>query len=317
MKAIVLENPGAAGQLEYREVAVPTISENEVLVRVKAISINPVDAKTRSGHGVYGRIKDQSPLIIGWDIAGIVTGTGPGVTRFKAGDEVFGMVNFPGHGQAYAEFAAAPESHLALKPANISFEQAAASTLAALTAWQAFTKQGKLEKGQKVLIHAAAGGVGHFAVQLARYLGAYVVGTSSAANRDFVITLGADAHIDYTRQDLKDVIQDADFVLDTIGGDNIDRSLDVVKPGGTLISIPSGLNEHVTEKAKAKGVNGFFFLVSSNGEDMEQVARLLEEGIIRPYVSRIYEFDEMKAAHEHQETGRVRGKLVVRGSKDD
>ncbi|WP_374165285.1 NADP-dependent oxidoreductase [Arcticibacter sp. MXS-1] len=311
MKAIVLEGPGGVDQLVYQEVAVPEPGAKEVLIEVKAISINPVDLKTRSGKGVYGRIKDQSPLVVGWDIAGVVVQAGSEVSKFKPGDEVFGMVNFPGHGRAYAEYVAAPESHLAFKPHNISFEQAAASTLAALTAWQAFTKQGRLEKGQKVLVHAAAGGVGHFAVQIARYLGAHVTGTSSGANRDFVLALGADAHVDYQNQKLEEVITDADFVLDTIGGDNIDRSLEVTRAGGTLISIPSGLNEQVTEKAKAKGVNGFFFLVESNGDDMKEIAALLEQGIIRPYISKIFDFSDMKAAHELQESGRVRGKVVV------
>lgn len=311
MKAISIAEAGGTGVLHYTDVAVPEINSNEVLVAIKAISINPVDAKTRAGKGVFGRFKDQLPIIIGWDIAGTVVKVGNEVSKFNVGDDVFGMVNFPGQGQAYAEYIAAPQNHLALKPKNISFEQAAASTLAALTAWQAFTKQATITKGQRVLIHAAAGGVGHFAVQIARYLGAYVIGTASAANRAFVLNLGADEHIDYKSTKLEEATHDIDFVLETIGGENIDASLKVVKQGGTLISIPSGLSETVTEKAKAKGVNGFFFLVQSNGDDMEQIAQLLEAGIIRPFVSKVYDFSEMAAAHLQQETGSTRGKLVV------
>jgi NADPH:quinone reductase-like Zn-dependent oxidoreductase len=311
MKVILLSEPGEAPNLVYTDIPRPVAGNGEVLVRVKAISINPVDAKTRAGKGLYGRLKQLSPLILGWDLAGVVEETGPGVTRFREGDEVFGMVNFPGHGQAYAAYVAAPESHLAHKPANISFEHAAASTLAALTAWQAFTRHGKLLAGQRVLIHAAAGGVGHFAVQIARYLGAHVIGTSSAENKDFVLALGAHEHVDYRSAPFEEAVQEVDFVLDTIGGDSIDRSLKVVRTGGTLISIPSGLNEHVTAKAKEKGVNGFFFLVDSNGQEMEQLAHLLETGIIRPFVSKIYQFSEMQEAHRQQESGRTKGKIVI------
>ncbi|RXK83125.1 NADP-dependent oxidoreductase [Filimonas effusa] len=312
MKAIIVKAPGGVEVLTYSEQPLPAIAAHEVLVKVKAISINPVDVKTRAGKGMYGRLKEIHKLVLGWDVAGIIVRAGNAVKDFKEGDEVFGMVNFPGHGQVYAEYVAAPASHLALKPANISFEQAAASTLAALTAWQAFTKQVKDIKGKKVLIHAAAGGVGHFAVQIARYLGAHVTGTASAENRAFVLNLGADNHIDYKTQKLEEAVSDIDLVLDTIGGDNINRSLEMLKAGGTLISIPSGLNEEVTEKARNKGVNGFFFLVESDGEDMRRIAHLLQEGIIRPYISHVYDFSQMKEAHLQQETGKTRGKLVIR-----
>jgi NADPH:quinone reductase-like Zn-dependent oxidoreductase len=311
MQAIILNKPGSVEELLYRELPAPEPSATEVRVKVKALAINPVDVKTRAGFGVYGRLKNEQPLIIGWDIAGIVEKVGIAVTRFKTGDEVFGMINFPGHGRAYAEYVAAPESHLAFKPANISFEEAAASTLAALTAWQAFTKQYAVKKGDKVLIHAAAGGVGHFAVQIAKYLGAHVTGTSSSANKDFVLSLGADAHIDYRAQPFEKAISDVDLVLDAIGKDNIDRSLEVIRPGGTLISIPSGLNEQVTDKAKSRGVNGFFFLVQSNGEDMHAIADLLQKGHLKAHVGKVFPFAEMKEAHLLQETGRVVGKVVL------
>ena len=221
------------------------------------------------------------------------------------------MVNFPGHGKAYAEYVAAPASHLALKPSNISHEEAAAATLAALTAWQAVVTHAKVSKGQKIVIQAASGGVGHYAVQIAKSLGAYVIATSSAANKDLVISLGADEHIDYKKHRIDDVVSDADFVLDPIGGDNIDPSLNAVKKGGTVIMLPSFFKEQIAEKAKARGVNGYYFSVQSNGEDMKQIAGLLEKGIIKSYVSQVFPFEKMADAHLQIETGRTVGKIVV------
>ncbi|MBB6274451.1 NADPH:quinone reductase-like Zn-dependent oxidoreductase [Pedobacter cryoconitis] len=309
MKAIILTEAGGIEKLVINTLPVPVITENEVLIQVKAISINPVDAKTRSGKGLYGRLKENPPVILGWDISGIVTESNSPL--FKTGDEVFGMVNFPGHGRAYAEYVAAPAAHLALKPANISHEEAAAATLAALTAWQALVSHAKIKATDKILIHAAAGGVGHYAVQIAKHIGAYVVGTSSAKNKDFVMKLGADEHIDYTSQRFEEATSAIDFTLDTIGGDNIDRSLEVIKTGGTIISIPSGLNEEVTSKASAKGINGYFILVESNGDDMKQIAALLEKGIIKSHVSITYPFEQLPEAHSAIESGRTAGKIVV------
>lgn len=309
MKAIVVNSPGPVSQLQLEEVEKPVIQDGEVLIQVKAISINPVDVKSRAGKGVYGRLKEQKPLILGWDISGIVTASRS--EAFKPGDAVFGMVNFPGHGRAYAEYVAAPAAHLALKPANITYEEAAAATLAALTAWQAMVHNAKVQAGQKVLVHAAAGGVGHFAVQLAKHLGAQVTGTSSARNKAFVLASGADAHIDYTTYDWAAHPEEFDFVLDAIGGDTIEHSLLVTKKGGTVISIPTGLNETVTEKAKAKGIHGYFMLVQSNGADMQQLAILLEKGILKAHVSNTWPFEEMANAHLQVESGRTVGKVVV------
>lgn len=312
MKVIILEQPGDVDQLIYKEVERPTTAPNEVLIRVKAISINPVDVKTRAGKGIYGRLKSDSPLLIGWDVAGVVEQVGKKVNRFKAGDEVFGMVNFPGHGKAYSEYVIAPEDHLAIKPANLSFEEAAASTLVALTAWQALVTNARIKPGEKVLIHAAAGGVGHFAIQIAKFLGAEVTGTSSATNKDFVLSLGADAHIDYHSYNWQSHTEEFDFVLDTIGGENVDLSVMLTKKGGSVISIPTGLNEAVTEKARLKGVAAYFMLVQSSGEDMQQIAALLEKELIKVHVSQVLPFTEMKQAHLLQETGRTVGKIVVR-----
>jgi len=309
MKAITLQQFGGVENLLHTEIDTPAIGDNEVLVQVKAISINPVDVKTRQGKGMAGRLKEFSPLILGWDISGIVTASNS--PQFKAGDEVFGMVNFPGHGKAYAEYVAAPAAHLALKPANISHEAAGAATLAPLTVLQTLVHFGQVKAGQRVLIHAASGGVGHYAVQVAKHLGAYVIGTSSAANRNFVLSLGADEHIDYKAQAFETVVSDIDFVLDTIGGDNIDRSLEVIKPGGTLVSIPSGLSEAVKEKAGAKGIRGAFILVQSSGQDMQTLANMLAQGHIRSHVSQTFPFAEMDKAHLQIESGRTVGKVAV------
>jgi NADPH:quinone reductase-like Zn-dependent oxidoreductase len=311
MKAIVLRGFGGVENLVSEEVPIPDVSDNEVLVKVKSFSINPVDIKTRLGRGHASRLKEYNPMILGWDISGIITRAGKSVASLKEGNEVFGMVNFPGHGKAYAEYVAAPESHIALKPFNISHEEAAAASLAALTAWQLLKEKSGIKPGYRVLIHSAAGGVGHYAVQMAKYLGAYVIGTSSARNRDFVLSLGASEHIDYEKQSFEDVVKDLDFVLDTIGGNNIDRSLLVLRRGGTIISIPSGASETVREKAKASGMIGDTFRVQSNGRDMKEIADLLQMGTIKSQVSKIFGFEEIQAAHQQIETGKTRGKIVV------
>jgi NADPH:quinone reductase-like Zn-dependent oxidoreductase len=310
MKAFILNGPGDTTHLQIQEIAIPEIADHEVLIRVKAISINPVDTKTRQGKGVYGRLKDQSPLIIGWDVAGIVEKTGSSVTDFKLGDEVFGMINFPGHGKAYAEYVAAPASQIALKPRNISFEEAAASTLAALTAYQVL-KIANVRSFQKVLIHAASGGVGHFAAQLAKHLGTYVIGTSSEKNRDFVLDLGVDEFIDYHGDQLDTIIGHVDFAFDAVGGDNISRSLPLVKRGGTLVSIPTGLTDEQKHMAADLDVNAFFYLVESNGEDMKELAQLLSRGILKPHVSKVFPFAQMGEAHLAVDSGRTVGKVVV------
>ncbi|TFF35495.1 NADP-dependent oxidoreductase [Mucilaginibacter psychrotolerans] len=311
MKAYVLNEPGDAAQLEIKELQVPQPGHDEVLIRVKAISINPVDVKTRGGQGFYGRLKALDPLILGWDIAGTVEKAGEGVTSFKPGDDVFGMVNFPGHGKAYAEYVTAPAGQLALKPGNISFEEAAAATLSALTAYQVLVKQAAVKAGQSVLIPAASGGVGHYAVQVAKYLGARVTGTSSAKNRDFVLSLGTDEYQDYNQTDLDRKVKNFDFVFDTVGGENIDRSLPLVKTGGTLISIPTVLSDDLLAKAKGLDVKAFFYLVSSDGESMKEIAALLEKGIVKSHVSAVFPFEEMAAAHRAVESGRTIGKVIV------
>lgn len=220
MKAIILKEAGGPENLVMQEVPLPVPGKDEVLVKVKTISINPVDIKTRKGLSLYNDLKKDGLVILGWDIAGEVVQAGEDVTTLEEGDQVFGMINFPGHGRAYAEYVTAPANHLAEKPDLISTQEAAAGTLAALTAWQVLLDETKLQAGEKILIHAAAGGVGHFAVQIAKYLGAFVIGTASEANYDFVKELGADDFVDYTKEKFEDIVKDVDVVFDTVGGDN-------------------------------------------------------------------------------------------------
>ncbi|PSL34650.1 NADPH:quinone reductase-like Zn-dependent oxidoreductase [Chitinophaga ginsengisoli] len=310
MKAIIINEFGGTDKLEYTTLPEPVIKEDEVLVRVHAIAINPVDVKTRQGKGIAGLIKSGMPFILGWDISGVVTAVGSEVKVFAAGDEVFGMVNFPGHGRAYAEYVATPAAHLAKKPAGITHQQAAATTLAALTAWQGLFQQAGLKKGQRILVHAAAGGVGHFVVQLAKHAGAYVIGTSSAANKDFVLGLGADEHVDYRNQLFEDEVKDVDLVFDCVGGEHVRRSIAVVRPGGMIISIPGSVPEEVAAVAKENGVKAFFFLVQSSDADMTALADLLEQGIIVPYVNH-FDFSQMDMAHQQQASGTTRGRIVL------
>lgn len=312
MKAVILKAAGGPEQFELTTLPTPVIAADEVLINVKAISLNPVDSKTRSGKAMFKTISATGePMVLGWDVSGVVEKVGELVTNFEKGDEVFGMIRFPGHGKAYAAMVAAPAAHLTKKPSSISHEEAAAATLAALTAWQALITNANISKGQRVLIQAAAGGVGHYAVQIAKHAGAYVIGTSSAANRAFVLSLGADEHIDYHQHAITDVVRDLDFVLDPVGGSNIEPSLSVVKKSGTVITLPSQFAEEMANKAKELGVNGYFFMVHSSGSDLEKLADLLAKGVIRSHVSATFSLDQIQEAHRQLDTGRTRGKIIV------
>lgn len=313
MKAIILNEAGSVGNLQYIETSKPTIKSDEVLVKTISLSVNPVDYKVRSSDGALNWILGADrPAIIGWDLSGTIVEVGDAVTDFKVGDAVFGMANFPGKGSAYAEYVAVPSAHLTLKPTNISHQEAASATLAALTAWQTLVERGNIKKGDKVLIHAASGGVGHYATQIAKHFGAYVIGISSAKNREFVLQNGADKHIDYTTENFQDIVSDVDFVLDTLGGDTILKSLDVIKQGGTIVSIASSnLSNEELEKAKTKDVNLSFLLVQSSGENMLQLSQLMEKGILKSHVSKTFTFDQMGEAHLYLEKGRTVGKIVV------
>jgi NADPH:quinone reductase-like Zn-dependent oxidoreductase len=312
MKAILLKDFGGVENLIEAEVPVPDISDNEVLVKVNAFSVNPVDIKTRLGKGVAARLKDHPPMILGWDFSGIVSDAGKSVKFLKKADEVFGLIRFPEPGKTYAEYVVASESELALKPPNISHEEAAAAPLAAMTAWQILKDHAVIKPGYNVLIHSAAGGVGHYAVQMANFLGAYVIGTASSMNRDFVMDIGASEHVDYEKERFEQVVNDIDFVLDTRGGEYIDRSLNILNPGGIIISIPSGGSESVREKAEARGFKGETFSVRPSGNNMKEIADLLEKGIIKSFVSKIFGFGDIQAAHKQIETGKTKGKIVVK-----
>lgn len=309
MKVCILKEFGGVENLILTDLPIPDVSDNEVLIKVDAIGINPVDIKTRNGKSLASSLKEFDPIILGWDVAGTIIDTGKKTTIFKKGDEVFGMINFPGHGKAYAEYVTAPETHLAKKPSVISYSEAAGACLAALTAWQVLKVH--VKSGDKILIHSAAGGVGHFAVQMAKYLGAWVAGTSSGKNRDFILNLGASEHIDYEKTRFEDVLTDLDFVLDTIGGEYIDRSLKVLKKGGKIVCIPTVTAGEIAEKSAKEGKTGLKFLVSSNGDDMNEIASLLEKKIIKSIISGQYSLDDIQSAHLHVESGKTTGKIVV------
>jgi NADPH:quinone reductase-like Zn-dependent oxidoreductase len=312
MKAYTLNEAGSVDKLILSEIERPKPKTDEVLIEIKAISINPVDIKTRISTDVINMmIGDERPVILGWDIAGTVTAVGGDVTKFEPGDSVFGMINFPGHGRAYAEYVAAPESHLAKMPNELSFENAAATTLAALTALQIM--QPRVKQGDRVLIHAGSGGVGHFAIQLAKHLGAYVVATSSSNNRDFVMSLGADEHIDYRSQKFEEVVSDIDFVLDGMGGDVLKNSLKVVKDGSAIVSLPTHeIPDDVAAYAEKHNIEVSFVLVQSNGKDMDTLKGMLESGVLKPHVSKTFAFIEMADAHTQIESGRTVGKVIVK-----
>ncbi len=316
MKAMTLKENGGIENFSLSEIEKPEANAGEVLVKVKAISINPVDAGVRRDNATLQRMlrpkEGEDTFILGWDISGTVEETGSGVKEFKKGDDVFGMVNFPGNGRAYAEYVAAPANQLALKPKNVPHEEAAAATLAALTAWQGLVTKAKIKKGDKVLVHAAGGGVGHYAVQIAKSFGAYVVGTGSSSKRDFVVSLGADEFIDYASEKCENKVKDADIVFDSIAdGEHLLRSIDAAKKGGSVVSIKSNFGDEHLKEAKTRGILTFRILVQSNGEDMKQISNLMAEGKLHSHVSAKYRFEDLPKAHRQIETGKTIGKIVV------
>ena len=311
MKAILLEKTGGVENFLIKDVKKPAAKENEVLISVKAIGVNPVDFKARANEDLLNSLTgEQRPAIIGWDVSGTIIAIGNNITKFKIGDNVFGMINFPGSGNAYAEFVAAPEDHLVKIPKNISFEEAAATTLAAVTALQALKP--RVKKSDRVLIHAGSGGVGHFAIQIAKSLGAYVITTSSAKNKDFVLSLGADEHIDYGSQKFEEILTDIDFVLDLFNGDILLNSIKITKNGGTIISLPTAdFSDEVLKLAKERNVDVSFTVVQSNGDDMNTLKNMLESGTLKPHISKTFAFEKMGDAHLQLESGRTVGKVIV------
>lgn len=311
MKAMILKTQGGVENFSLTEIPIPSIKPDEVLIQVKALSINPADTYVRQDVAIDWIFNGENPKILGWDVAGVVSDIGTNVSEFELGDEVFGTVRHPGHGKAYAEYVAAPVSDLALKPLNISFEEAAAATLAALTAWQPMTRA-EIKQGDRVFITAAGGGVGHYAIQIAKYLGAYVIALASASKRKFVLELGADEHIDYMSEKFEDVVSDVDMVLEALRGDHIARTMTIVKPGGKLISLWAMVQGTKWENlARERGIDAYYNAVVSNGEDMKAIAELLCKGTIKSHVSRVYPLSQIPDAHLELEKNSTTGKIVI------
>lgn len=306
MKAIVIEKFGGAEQLKEKEMPKPACGVNQVLIRIQATSVNPVDFKVRQGH--MKEAADSFPLILGGDVAGTVTEAGSNVTRFRAGDRVFAR---PRHFGTYAEYVAVDADIIARIPENLSFEEAAAIPLAAMTAWQALVDHGRLAKGQKVLIHAGAGGVGTYAIQIAKYFGAEVASTASESNEELLRSLGVDHFINYKKEDFSEILSGYDVVLDTMGGDIQRNSFKVLKPGGHLVSLVQQPDETL---AKEAGVTANVFMMEPKGDQLDQLAELAAEGKLRPIIDEIYPLSEqgLREAHEKSETHHTRGKLVIR-----
>lgn len=311
MKAVILNNTGNVSQLSIEDIEKPKIKSDEILIKTKAFSINPIEVKTRKGNRFSEKLLRDKPSILGWDVSGIVEEYGREVEKFSVGDRVFGIVGFPNFGKTYAEYVVAKENDLCKIPDNTSFEEAAGTTIAAITPYQALRDYGKLKKGTKVLIHAASGGVGHFAVQIARYYEAEIYVTASDSKRNFVMGLGADHFIDYKTEDFEKIAKNLDVVFDLIGGNYIDRSLNCLKEGGVLISIPSATNAEVEAKASAGNCKGVRFSMEANPKDMEELARLLQNKTLQPFISKEFAIEEIRDAHTALEKGHTKGKIVI------
>jgi NADPH:quinone reductase-like Zn-dependent oxidoreductase len=312
VKAVRIHEYGGPEVLRYEDAPDPVIGEDDVLVRVHAAGINPVDWKIRQG--MRRGHNERLPLILGWDVSGVVEKLGASVTRFAKGDEVYGRPDISRDGM-YAELGAARASELAKKPTSIDHVHAAAVPLTALTAWQSLFEaapgfQGaNLQAGQTVLVHAAAGGVGSFAVQLAKGRGARVIGTCSAHNADYVRSLGADETVDYTKVRFEDVVKDVDVVMDYAGGDVGARSWGVLKKGGILVSITTRQDEAV---AKQHGVRTGYVFVQPSGTELESIAKIIDEGKLKVLVSKVLPLASAAEAHTESQSGHVRGKIVLR-----
>ncbi|CAL9345492.1 2-haloacrylate reductase [Streptomyces sp. enrichment culture] len=308
MRAISQDVHGGPEVLKEVELPRPVPGPSQILVAVRAAGVNPTDWKHRAA-GLF--LEGRRPLVLGWDVSGVVEAVGWGVTLFKPGDEVFGMLPYPHGVGSHAEYVTGPARAFAHKPASIDHVQAGALPLAALTARQALVDTAHVTAGQRVLIHAAAGGVGHLAVQIAKSLGAYVIGTASAPKHDFVRSLGADEVIDYRTTDFRDAVRDVDMVLDTLSGDTRTRSLDVLRPGGVLVSILGGTDPDEPAKAAARGVRVETMLVEADHAGMTAVAELVESGALRVHVESVFPLADAAKAHAMGETGRTTGKIVL------
>ena len=333
MKAFVLERYGKQRALRSAEVPTPDLRDDEVLVEVHAAGVNLLDSKIRNGEFKL-ILPYRLPFILGHDVAGVVAKVGPRVRQFKPGDEVYARPDDFRIG-TFAQFIAVKEASLALKPKGLTMEEAASLPLVALTAWQALIAKANLQKGQKVFIQAGSGGVGTFAIQLAKHLGATVATTTSTTNVELVKSLGADVVIDYKTQDFEDVLRDYDVVLNSQDGKTLEKSLRVLKSGGKLISISGPpdpefgkeiaapgfvklvmrlLSSGIRRKARSRGVSFAFLFMKANGNQLREVARLIESGVIRPVIDRVFPFESTNEALAYVEAGRAKGKVVVKVS---
>ncbi|MNR83281.1 Zinc-type alcohol dehydrogenase-like protein [compost metagenome] len=329
MKAAYINRYGNIDDVQLDEQSKPPITENDVLVKIHAASINPLDLRVLEGE--FKAIQPvKFPFILGNDFAGTVVQVGANVKQFKAGDEVYAKTDQNG---AFAEYTVVNQSSLALKPQNISMELAASLPLVSLTAWQALVEIAKVQAAQKVLIHAGSGGVGSIAIQLAKHLGATVATTTSGKNAQWVKALGADIIIDYKTTDFEQELKDYDVVLDTQGGKILEKSLNVLKRGGRIISISGPpdrdfaeaihanwllkciiplLSWSIRNKAKKKGITYSFLFMQPNGQQLSEISKLVESGNINPIVDKTYAFTEIKNAFQYVNTGRAKGKVVLK-----
>jgi NADPH:quinone reductase-like Zn-dependent oxidoreductase len=307
MRAIRQDVFGGPEVLKEVEVERPEPRPSEILVRVHAAGVNPTDWKHRAGRRFLG----EPPYTLGWDVSGVVAAVGTGVTLFKPGDEVFGMLPYPHGAGSHAEYVTGPARAFARKPAAIDHVTAGAIPLAALTAWQALVDTATVKAGDRVLVHAAAGGVGHLAVQIAKARGAHVIGTASAAKHDLVRGLGADEVIDYRQGDFAETVHDIDVALDTIGGDYQLRTLRTLRPGGIMVSILPYPAPGLAEEAARLGVRAELLLVEADHAGMNAIADLAASGALRPTIAGTFPMARAAEAHELGDTNRTTGKLVL------
>lgn len=312
MRHVVYEQFGEPDVLQVVSSPVPEPGDGQVLIRVHGAGLNPIDWKTRKGLGFAARqIEGSLPWTPGYDVAGEVVEVGSGVTTFVPGDRVMGMVGFPVDGGGYSEFALASADELAIVPEELDLVQAGGVPLAALTAWQGLFETGSLESGQKILIHAGAGGVGHFAVQFALERGAHVIATASARNRDFLAELGVHEVIDYHETDFVDECYGLDMVLDLMGGEIGKRSLHTLGEQGVLVTIPTVTADDIISEAERMGLRAHGMTVRPDVFHLEEIAELIEDGDVRVHVDQQFALDDVRSAHETLEGGHVRGKLVL------
>lgn len=315
MKAVRIEEFGGVDVLKIEETARPVPKPDEILVKVYASGVNPADWAIRNGGNDFLRPILKLPMILGWDAAGIVEEVGSEVTGLKAGDEVYGVPNFPGDG-SYAEYCAAKAVRFALKPKNISFNEASGVPLAGLTAWTGIFGHGKLQTGQRILIHGASGGVGSFAVQFAKAKGAYVIGLASAQNLSYLRQLGADETIDYNHQNFEDLLDDIDVVFDAAPHSDTNRNLrsvKVLKEGGILVSvnINAGISDAVKNELEKKNAKGEAFGMQARQDWLQEIAQLIEAEKVKVIVSNVFPLEQVAEAHRESQTWHVRGKIVL------